>query len=220
MAKKKKLKLSDKAHELLRKDIVECIWEPGEMIEEAVVCARYKIGHTPFREATARLNAEGWIDIVPHRGYFVAPISSAQIRNLFELRLMIEPRAAYIACSKIDSEGLALLEKNVEESIQLAELNNAPKSLNNSVDFHHLIAQLTGNKELADLVETLHFKLVRAVVYVLKKSTPPRPLNFHHQSILKAFKMRDPALAQREMEKDLLDTIRMLELQQSALQAA
>ncbi len=216
MVKKKKIKLSDKAYELLKKDIVECFLEPGEIIEEADVCARHKIGHTPFREATARLNAEGWIDISPHRGYFVATISAAQIRDFFELRLMIEPRAAYLACSRITAQGLALLEKNVEESIELAKLNDVPKSLRNSIEFHRLIAQSAGNRELADLVETLHFKLVRAVIHSLKESAPPRPLNFQHQGILKAFKEKDPALAQREMEKDLQDTVEMLDLLQSA----
>jgi DNA-binding GntR family transcriptional regulator len=220
MAKRKKIKLSDKAYELLKKDIVECFLEPGEIIEEAVVCARHKIGHTPFREATARLNAEGWIEISPHRGYFASTISSTQIRDLFELRLMIEPRATYLACLKINSEGLALLEKNVEESRQLAKVNDVPKSLRNSIEFHRLIAQWSGNRELADLVENLHFKLVRAIVYVLKESPPPRPLNFHHQEILKAFKNKDPSLAQSEMEKDLQDTIKMLDLLRSGSQAA
>jgi len=215
MVKKKKIKLSDKAYELLKKDIVECFLVPGEIIEEAEVCARHKIGHTPFREATARLNAEGWIDISPHRGYFAATISSTQIRDFFELRLMIAPRAAYMACSRITAQGLALLEKNVEESIELAKLNDVPKSLRNSIDFHRLIAQLAGNKELAELVETLHFKLVRAVIYSLKESVPPRPLNFRHQGILNAFKAKDPALAQKEMEEDLQDTIKMLDLLQS-----
>ena len=215
MVKKKKIKLSDKAYELLKKDIVECFLVPGGIIEEAEVCARHKIGHTPFREATARLNAEGWIDISPHRGYFAATISSTQIRDFFELRLMIEPRAAYMACSRITAQGLALLEKNVEESIELAKLNDVPKSLRNSIDFHRLIAQLAGNKELAELVETLHFKLVRAVIYSLKESVPPRPLNFRHQGILNAFKAKDPALAQKEMEEDLQDTIKMLDLLQS-----
>lgn len=220
MAKRKKIKLSDKAYELLKKDIVECYFEPGEIIEEAVVCARHKIGHTPFREATARLNAEGWIDISAHRGYFAASISSTQIRDLFELRLMIEPRAAYLACVKMNPQSLALFEKNVEESIQLAKVNDVPKSLRNSIEFHRLIAQATGNRELADLVETLHFKLVRAIVYVLKESPPPRPLNFHHKEILKAFKTKDPALAQSEMEKDLQDTVKMLDLLRSGSQAA
>lgn len=220
MARKKKIKLSDKAYELLKKDIVECFLEPGEIIEEALVCNRHKIGHTPFREATARLNAEGWIDISPHRGYFAATMSSTQIRDLFELRLMIEPRATYLACVKINPQGLALLEKNVEESIQLAEVNDVAKSLRNSIEFHRLVAQLTGNRELADLVETLHFKLIRAIIYVLKESSPPQPLNFHHQGILKAFKMKDPELAQSEMEKDLKDTIKMLDLLQSGSQAA
>ncbi len=217
---KKKFKLSDKAYGLLKKDLIECVWQPGEMIEEAVVCSRYKIGHTPFREATARLNAEGWIEIVPHRGYFAAPISPTYIRDIFELRLMIEPGAAYLACTRTTDAGLALLEENVQESIHLAEVMDVPKSLQNSIEFHRLVASLTGNRELADLVENLHFKLIRAILYVLKQSRYSQPLNFHHKGILKAFKDRNPERAQKEMEKDLQEARKMLEAVQFASRAA
>ncbi len=218
--KKKKVKLSDKAYELLKRDIIECVFKPREIIEEAFVCEKYDIGHTPFREATARLKAEGWIDILPHRGYFASEISTSHIRNLFEIRLMIEPQAAFLACSRVDEAGLALLESNVNESIELAKLNDAPKSLRNSIEFHRLVGQLTGNEELADLVETLHFKLTRAVIYVLKESAPPQALNFHHQGILKAFQDKDPARAQSEMEKDLKDTMTVLNRLRANSQAA
>ena len=218
--KEPKLKLSDKAYELLKRDIVECVWRPGDIIEESVICAKYKIGHTPFREACARLNAEGWIEIVPHRGYFVAPISPTHIRDLFELRLLVEPRAAYLACSRVTPEGLALLERNVKQSIELAELRDVTKSLWNSIEFHRLIAFLSGNRELASLVETVHFKLMRGILFVLRETQNPVALNSHHQGILKAFQLRDPELAQQEMEKDLQETIEIVESNNSMASVA
>jgi DNA-binding GntR family transcriptional regulator len=217
---KKKLKLSDKAYELLKKDIIDCVYQPGDMIVEATVCGRYKIGHTPFREATARLNAEGWIEIVPHRGYFAAPISPTHLRDIFEVRMMIEPSAAYIACTRATAEELALLKENVKESIKLAEANNVSASLRNSIEFHRLIASFTNNTELADLVGTLHFKLIRATLYILKVSSNSHPLNFHHKGILKAFIDRDPTNAQKEMEKDLQDARNSLEAFMSSTRAA
>ena len=93
--KKANVKLSEQIYQLLKRDIIECVYEPGETLQESSVRETYKIGHTPFREACARLKAEGLIQIVPHRGYFVAPFSPNLIQDLFELRLMIEPHAAF-----------------------------------------------------------------------------------------------------------------------------
>ena len=92
--KKANIKLSEQIYHLLKRDIIECVYEPGQTLQESAVRETYKIGHTPFREACARLKAEGLIQIVPHRGYFVAPFSPSLIQDLFELRLMVEPKAS------------------------------------------------------------------------------------------------------------------------------
>jgi len=90
-------KLSEQIYELMRKDIVECNLEPGELLEETVITDRYQIGRTPFREACHWLEAEGLLEIIPHRGCFVASFSNKDVNDLFELRLIVEPQVAELA---------------------------------------------------------------------------------------------------------------------------
>ena len=58
-------KLSQQIYELLKRDIVECRLEPGQLLEETAISERYQIGRTPFREACHRLEAAGLVEIVP-----------------------------------------------------------------------------------------------------------------------------------------------------------
>src|SRR6187401_2390886 len=127
-------KLSEQIYELMRKDIVECNLEPGELLEETVITDRYQIGRTPFREACHWLEAEGLLEIVPHRGCFVASFSNKDVNDLFELRL----------------------KKNISEAQRLtkAKKPNTNPNINwNSMEFHVEVAKLTQNQELQGVIE-------------------------------------------------------------------
>src|SRR2546427_1531628 len=93
-------KLSEQIYILIKRDILECNLDPGQLLDEVTVSERYQIGRTPFREACQRLESEGLIEIVPHRGVFIASLSSKDIYDLFELRLIVEPSAAELACGQ------------------------------------------------------------------------------------------------------------------------
>ena len=47
--KKANIKLSEQIYHLLKRDIIECVYEPGQTLQESAVRETYKIGHTPFR---------------------------------------------------------------------------------------------------------------------------------------------------------------------------
>jgi DNA-binding GntR family transcriptional regulator len=208
-AKKTSVKLSEQIYQLLKRDIIECVYEPGETLQESAVRDNYRIGHTPFREACARLKAEGLIQIVPHRGYFVAPFSPSLIQDLFELRLMVEPRAAYLACQRQNPVELGRLETNLAESKRLSRGSDSasvPKIVWNSIEFHTGIASMTGNQELGAFVENLHHRLMRLIILIAKRRPPTFGFNAVHYQIFEALRDRNAERAQKLMEEDLNHT--------------
>jgi len=207
--KKANVKLSEQIYQLLKRDIIECVFEPGETLQESAVRETYKIGHTPFREACARLKAEGLIQIVPHRGYFVAPFSPNLIQDLFELRLMIEPHAAFLACERQNPIQVSRVEQNLNESKRLSrgrDSENVPKIVWNSIEFHTLIASMTGNQELAAFVENLHQRLARLIILIAKRRPPTFGFNAVHYHIFEALRDRNAEKVQKLMEEDLNHT--------------
>jgi DNA-binding GntR family transcriptional regulator len=204
--RKGSVKLSEQIYQLLKRDIIECVYGPGETLQESTVRENYRIGHTPFREACARLEAEGLIQIVPHRGTFVAPFSPSLIQDLFELRLLVEPRAAYLACQRQNPTLLARLEANLGESKRLSRLldgDHVPRIVWNSIEFHTAMASMTGNQELAAFVENLHHRLMRLIILIARRRPPTFGFNAVHYRIFEALRDRDAARVQQLMEEDL-----------------
>ena len=61
--------LTERTYQLLRRDILSCVLEPGSEISEADVAERLAVSKTPVREALGRLRVEGFVKTFPRRGY-------------------------------------------------------------------------------------------------------------------------------------------------------
>lgn len=81
------------AYRLVRTAIVEGTFPPGARLSPAELAQRYGLGGTPVREALARLAAENLAVAIEQRGFRVAPLSGAELRELLELRKDFELRA-------------------------------------------------------------------------------------------------------------------------------
>ena len=64
---------------------------------------------TPLREAIRRLSSEGLIDLGSHRNALVAAMSAAEARQLFEVRLLLDPGAAFLAAQRRTPDDIATL---------------------------------------------------------------------------------------------------------------
>lgn len=77
----------------LRTDIIVGVWSPGERIKAAEVSQRYGVSATPAREALQRLAADGLVILDSQRSAQVAPVSVQDLRDAYEIRIMLEPEA-------------------------------------------------------------------------------------------------------------------------------
>jgi DNA-binding GntR family transcriptional regulator len=199
-------RLSEQLYNLIKRDILESNLESGQLLEEATVSERYQIGRTPFREACQRLEAEGLIEIVPHRGVFIASFSSKDVHDLFELRLIVEPSAAELACLRQKEGSLKRLEVNLKDCARL--MKNRPSSVTpeinwNSKDFHVGVAALTHNEALVDVVEGIHDKLMRILTFTARHSPENYPFNALHVEIHRAIERGSAAEARKLMTRDI-----------------
>lgn len=201
-------KLSQQIYELLKKDIVECRLEPGQLLEEASISERYEIGRTPFREACQRLAAAGLVEIVPHRGAFVASFSYEDVSDLFELRMIVEPSVAELACQRSQGSTIEALEENIAEWERLMKKKLSvpglvPEINWNSRKFHLEVARLTRNKELINTIETIQAKLMRIIIFTARRSPQNYPFNAVHPEILDAIRGGKAVEARNLMTKDV-----------------
>lgn len=91
---------SDFAYGRLREKILSGEFEPGVVLNQAVLARTIGISTTPLREALRRLNSEGLVELDAHRDARVSPLSAEEARDLLEIRTSLDPLAVALAAER------------------------------------------------------------------------------------------------------------------------
>ena len=78
--------------EQLRRDILDGIYAAGEQLRQDALADTFQVSRIPVREALFQLEAEGLLRIEPHKGAIVSAFSLEEIDDVFDLRVLLEPR--------------------------------------------------------------------------------------------------------------------------------
>jgi len=95
----------------LRKDIVENRWKSGERLSEPQLCKEFGVSRTPLRQALKTLEAEGFIQLVPHVGAVVTDPDAGEVIETMEILIGLEQLTATRVTQSQRPEVLAELEK-------------------------------------------------------------------------------------------------------------
>ena len=170
---------SERAYTALKRRIVRCELEPGFEFSEATVSDLLELGRTPVREALSRLVHEGLVQVRARQGYRVNPISLADVRHVFELRLILEPAAAELAVRHSSSEHLAALH-TLAHAARRDDPDEADQYLSDHLAFHVALAERSGNPRLAKAVSDLLIEMERMLRLSLRHEREA-PGEEHHQ---------------------------------------
>ncbi len=78
--------------EQLRRDILGGVYAAGAQLRQDALAASFQVSRIPVREALFQLEAEGLVLIEPHKGAIVSAFSLEEIDDVFDLRVLLEPR--------------------------------------------------------------------------------------------------------------------------------
>ncbi|WP_186165771.1 GntR family transcriptional regulator [Burkholderia gladioli] len=81
----------DLALEAIRGKILRGELPPGAPLRQEALAEELGVSRVPVREAITRLQGEGFVTIIPHKGAYVCAISADEVRETFEIRLRLEP---------------------------------------------------------------------------------------------------------------------------------
>ncbi|MEO8442629.1 MAG: GntR family transcriptional regulator, partial [Betaproteobacteria bacterium] len=85
--------LASTVYDRLRTDILAGELKPGHKLRIEFLGKRYRTGHIPLREALNRLSSDGLVERRDQRGFLVAPVSAADLRELTKTRCLVEGAA-------------------------------------------------------------------------------------------------------------------------------
>jgi DNA-binding GntR family transcriptional regulator len=150
------------------------------------------------------LGHEGLVTIKPRSGNFVARITLKQLNDLLELREILEVASIERAATRITDEQLDQLE-NVHAGYSGCDDESRDRYASENRRFHCLIAQASGNDELAEMLGSLHDRLVRFMVACGADET----MESKHAHLIASLRARDAAIARRALLDELEETRRM-----------
>lgn len=147
------------AYEQIRELILSDRIAPGGHINENQLADMLEISRAPVREACRQLQKEGLVEITKNKGTFVKNISPHEAVEIYEIRAALEALAVEKAAENADESDLSLLERCVGELKAAAEAKNEKAHYSAAVHFHQIISNISGNHNLAEILENLHDKI-------------------------------------------------------------
>ena len=189
----------------IRRSIIAGRGLPGERLDLEALSAQYGTSITPVRDALQMLSNEGLVTIKPRSGYFVTRVTLKQLKDMLELRKILELAAVERAAPIITDEILEQLE-NVHAGYIGEDAKSYDRYMNENRQFHCLIAQASGNQELVEVLGRLHDKLVRFMVMCRMGST----LETRHAIVIDALRNHDVEAASQAMRMEVDETTELI----------
>ena len=148
----KKDNLKSRAYTYIKGKILECVFLPGDFLQENKLMAELNISRTPIREAISALDREGLVKIIPGRGVTVNEIGYQEIYDIFQVRLMVEPSILQTNYNKVEKDKMLAFKEAIQGSVE----NDDTKSQYQIDDnFHAYFIGLCANKYLVRLLENI-----------------------------------------------------------------
>lgn len=191
---------ADTAYDALRSMILKREVLPGARLGEVELAQALGLSRTPVREALQRLDSDGLVEVLPHRGARVVRWSESDIAEIFELRCLLEPYAAARA-ARVGMDATLLAElrgmcEAMEECVARGELAEVTQ-LNSR--FHTALIGASGNGRLpAMLTSVMHAPLILDTFHRYDAVPMARSMA-HHREVLDAIAARDPEWASAVM---------------------
>jgi DNA-binding GntR family transcriptional regulator len=185
--------LSQRVFDELESAIVRRELPPGTHLVEDDIAIRLGVSRTPVREAFRMLARAQWLELEPHVGARVRHPSIQEVRDLFQMREILDRGATEITAVSATPEDVAALRDIVATGWQAVEAADSELLSDLNFSFHGEIARMAGNA----LLLTVLREIVKQVRWHFTAVAIPRRADSwrEHETIVAAIEAHDPERA-------------------------
>lgn len=175
----------------LRERIANGSLAPGQRLVEQEFATELKVSRVPLREAFRILSAEGLVTLSPHRGAEVSTTSQEELEELFEVRALVEARAAMLAAQRAGPAQVQALSTILAEMSAAIREGNTVAYYRGAARFHDAVMAAGGNRTLARVYAQLKVRFSRYQMVLAGLGDSPTRSNQEHAQILRAIEQGD-----------------------------
>lgn len=200
--------LGAEAYVSLRDAIISGELLPDEPLSEVALAQRLRISRTPVREALMRLAGDGLVRIAPGRGARVAGISLTDIKDLFELREVLEGLAARLAAERTSADP-GPVDSLIGEFARYRTTKGKPDfeayyRLTSRLD--NVLVERAGNRRLEEVLRDVWAHSSRLRQYASHDVPRLEASAREHVAILEAVRAGDGELAERAVRRHMANS--------------
>lgn len=184
----------------LREMILSFELYPGSRVTETELAERFGVSRTPIRAALQRLEAEGYISIMPKQGCFIRNLDIEALTKYYQVRVALEMLSLENACTYMSEAALKSLAESWDPEHQEGRSDNADEMEATDESFHMSLAEGGGNLALAAYLADInrHIRVIRRLDF-----TDPHRIDKtydEHYAICRHLLNRDLRAAQKTMQ--------------------
>jgi DNA-binding GntR family transcriptional regulator len=205
--------LTEEVYDRLRDDIINLRLAPGEKVSEERLARRYEVSRAPIRDVVQRLLQEELVLVKPQIGTIIMPISLTRIRDVVEVRMLLEPYAAGVAAERVDTRDLE------EISQKFAELDsgNLDKKASDAILFeidglvHQTVWRRCSNNDIFNILYSYRGLVQRTVLAKIDPSKRLAPSRDEIHAIFLGLQNRDRKAALEAMRAHVSGILALIE---------
>ncbi len=195
----------------IRAKILSGAYPPGSALRQDSIAAEYGTSKIPVREALVQLRSEGLVEVFVHRGFQVRALSWHEAREVFRLRLAIEPAAVALgarAASDADRERARGALAALDDALASGDLRAAG---DRNCEFHLALTVPRLQPLAAEVLYRLHTLAQRYVRFHLGAMGRVRRAKREHAALCEAWAAGQARQAQRLARDHIEETRAELE---------
>lgn len=147
--------LGDRAIEAIRGAIIRGALAPSEPLSDRRLAEDLGVSRTPVRDALHRLHAEGLVEPRGRSGWAVTDFTEQDVRELFDLRILLEPFGIDLLATVADTEMVETIAGHWDDFAHPVPVERREEYFARDDDFHMRIIEASGNRRLAGFYSVL-----------------------------------------------------------------
>lgn len=193
---------TDSTYEYLLEKILQADFRPGEPLKERRIAQELGVNPATVRRAAEWLRNDGLLERLPRRGWQVSILTAHDLRDVYQIRVALEPMALETAIHRITENQLDELEEETDRAIALGERATVYQRRHADHHFHQTLLEAANNRILLETVEPLVRRALLVTTVAFRYGRASTSFE-QHRDVLRAVRARDVKKAQKALVSHL-----------------